>query len=263
MEEERMSTYVLIHGSWHGSWCWYKIIPRLQLAGHRVIAPDMPAHGRDWRSPGQITMQDYVDTITKVLDEQDEPVVLVAHSRAGLQATQAAEARPRKIHTLVYLAAILLPNGVGLLDWSDPDSVLWPNVDFNEHEGWDMIRPEIYRESIYHDCSDEDVALAYALLTPEPRGPSSPTNTPIQTTPENFGSVPRVYIELSQDRAISVPFQRRMYTATPCERVLSIAASHSAYFSQPDELTRQILIAGGDMTAERYSGQGSTAQPAA
>jgi hypothetical protein len=54
-----------------------------------------------------------------------------------------------------------------------------------------------------------------------------------------------------------------MYTATPCERVLSIAASHSAYFSQPDELTRQILIAGSDMTAERYSRQGSTAQPAA
>ena len=208
-------------------------------------------------------MQDYVDTITKVLDEQDEPVVLVAHSRAGLQATQAAEARPRKIHTLVFLAAILLPNGVSLLDWKDPDSILWPNVDFNEREGWDMIRPEIYRESIYHDCSDEDVALAYALLTPEPRGPSSPTNTPMQTTPANFGSVPRVYIELSQDRAISVPFQRRMYTATPCERVLSIAASHSAYFSQPDELTRQMLIAGGDMTAERYSGQGSTAQPAA
>ena len=85
----------------------------------------------------------------------------------------------------------------------------------------------------------------------------------MHTTPANFGSVPRVYIELSQDRAISVPFQRRMYTATPCERVLSIAASHSAYFSQPDELTRQMLIAGGDMTPERYSGQGSTAQPAA
>jgi pimeloyl-ACP methyl ester carboxylesterase len=196
-------------------------------------------------------MQDYVDTITKVLDEQDEPVVLVAHSRAGLQATQAAEARPRKIRTLVYLAAILLPNGVSLLDWSDPDSVLWPNVDFNEHEGWDMIRPEIYRESIYHDCSDEDVALAYTLLTPEPRGPSSPTNTPIQTTPENFGSIPRVYIELSQDRAISLPFQQRMYTATPCELLLSISSSHSAYFSQPDELARNILIAGGDLGDQR------------
>ena len=119
-------------------------------------------------------MQDYVDTITKVLDEQDEPVVLVAHSRAELQATQAAEARPRKIHTLVYLAAILLPNGISLLDWKDPNSILWPNVDFNEGEGWDMIRPEIYRESIYHDCSDEDVALSYTLLTPGAQGAEQP-----------------------------------------------------------------------------------------
>jgi pimeloyl-ACP methyl ester carboxylesterase len=246
-----MSTYVLIHGSWHAAWCWYKIIPRLQSAGHKVIAPDMPAHGRDLRSPGPITMQDYVDTITKVLDEQDESVVLVAHSRAGLQATHTAEARPRKIHTLVYLAGILLPNGIRLTDWNDPDSVLWPNVDFNEQEGWDMIRPEIYRESIYHDCSDEDIALSYTLLTPEPRGPNSPTNTVIHTTLENFGSVPRVYIELSQDRAISQPFQQRMYTATRCDFLLSISASHSAYFSQPDELARNILIAGGDLGDQR------------
>jgi pimeloyl-ACP methyl ester carboxylesterase len=104
-----MSTYVLIHGSWHAAWCWYKIIPRLQSASHKVIAPDMPAHGRDWRSPGPITMQDYVDTITKVLDEQDEPVVLVAHSRAGLQATLAAEARPRKSTHLSILPASFSP----------------------------------------------------------------------------------------------------------------------------------------------------------
>lgn len=242
-----MSTYVLIHGSWHGAWCWYKIIPRLQAAGHKVIAPDMPGHGRDWQSPRSITMQDYVDRITKILDQEDEPVVLVAHSRGGLPITQAAEERPKKIRTLVYLAAILLPSGARLLDWNDPDSVLLPNMDFNEQEGWDMIRREIYRESIYHDCSDEDIALAYTLLTPEPRGPNSPTNTAVQTTAENFGGIPRVYIELTQDRAVSLPFQRRMYTATPCESVLSIDASHSAYFSQPDELARKILIAGGDL----------------
>jgi pimeloyl-ACP methyl ester carboxylesterase len=52
-----MSTYVLIHGSWHGAWCWHKIIPRLEAAGHKVIAPDMPRHGRDLRAPGPITMR--------------------------------------------------------------------------------------------------------------------------------------------------------------------------------------------------------------
>src|SRR5262249_11659973 len=88
----QMSTYLLVHGAWHGAWCWYKIIPRLQAAGHKVIALDMPGHGRDWRPPGEITMQDYVDTITRALDAEAEPAVLVAHSRGGLVATHAAEA---------------------------------------------------------------------------------------------------------------------------------------------------------------------------
>jgi hypothetical protein len=98
---------------------------------------------------------------------------------------------------------------------------------------------------LYADCSDDDVALANALLTPEPRGPRSPTNSPIRTTAENFGRIPRFYIELTKDQAISWPAQKRMYTATPCQ-VLTIDSSHSAYFSQPDQLTKHILTAGGD-----------------
>ena len=42
-----MSTFVLIHGSWHGAWCWYKVMPRLERAGHRVLAFDLPSLGRD------------------------------------------------------------------------------------------------------------------------------------------------------------------------------------------------------------------------
>jgi pimeloyl-ACP methyl ester carboxylesterase len=250
-----MSTYVLVHGSWHGAWCWYKITPRLEATGHRVIVPDMPGHGRDWSPPGRITMGDYVRTITKILDSESEPVVLVVHSRGGVPVTQAAEERPEKIRTLVYLASYLPPigNTPALAEsrdtWArDPDSWLWArsSVEVNHEAGWDMLKREHFREALYADCSEEDVALAYALLTPEPRGPDSPTNTPIRTTHENFGRVPRVYIELTQDRAVSGAAQKRMYTATPCKRVLSIAASHSAYFSQPDQLTRMILIAGGD-----------------
>jgi pimeloyl-ACP methyl ester carboxylesterase len=250
-----MSTYVLIHGSWHGAWCWYKITPRLEAAGHKVVVPDMPSHGRDWTPPGQVTMQDYVDTITSILDAEQEPVVLVVHSRGGISVTQAAEERPEKIRTLVYLAAYLPPSGDAPPlggsrqgGWAhDPESLTVPNVEVNREAGWDMLRREVFRECLYADCSDEDVALAYALLMPEPRGPHSPTETPIRTTRENFGRVPRVCIELTLDKAVSCPAQKRMYTATPCERVLSIEASHSAYFSQPDELTRKILTAGGDL----------------
>jgi hypothetical protein len=68
----------------------------------------------------------------------------------------------------------------------------------------------------------------------------------MRTSPENFGRIPRVYIELTEDHAVSPAWQKRMYTEMPCERVLSSAASHSAYFSHPDALSRNILIAGDD-----------------
>ena len=79
-----MSTYVLIHGSRHAAWCWYKITARLKAAGHRVIVPDLPAHGRDWTPPGQITMQDFVATITDILDAEDEHRVQQAHGSRDL-----------------------------------------------------------------------------------------------------------------------------------------------------------------------------------
>ena len=119
-----------------------------------------------------------------------------------------------------------------------------PNLDVNQEEGWDMLREDAFRAALYADCSDDDVRLAHALLTPEP---ARPTSTPIRTTDERFGRIPRVYIELLQDRAVSPALQRKMYTAMPCKEVLSIDASHSAYFSQPDELTTKILRAGGDL----------------
>jgi pimeloyl-ACP methyl ester carboxylesterase len=105
-----MSTYILIHGSWYGAWCWFKITPRLEAAGHKVITPDMLGDERDRTPPGQVTMRDCVDTIIKILDAKREPVVLVAEGRGGLSVTQAAEERPNKIRALVYLAAYLLPS---------------------------------------------------------------------------------------------------------------------------------------------------------
>ena len=65
-----MSTYVMVHGSWHGAWCWYKVIPLLEQAGHTAIALDLPGHGRDWTAAGDISMQSYVDSVCKILDAQ-------------------------------------------------------------------------------------------------------------------------------------------------------------------------------------------------
>ena len=85
-----MSTYVLVHGAWHGAWCWHKIVARLEARGHTVVAPDMPGHGMDRTPIEQVTLEDIAARLTSIIDAQDEPVVLVGHSYGGTMISQAA-----------------------------------------------------------------------------------------------------------------------------------------------------------------------------
>lgn len=240
--DNEMNTYVLIHGSWHGAWCWHKVVPLLEQAGHKAIAIDLPGHGRDWTAPGEVTMQSYVDSVVKVLDEQSEPVILVGHSRGGIVISQVAEARPEKIKTLVYLAAFLIPNGEPMIATalSDTDSLIVANLNLNEAEGWHMLKEEAFLEALYGDCSAEDLALARALLTPEP---NAPVGTPLQLSEANFGRIPRVYIETLQDKGVTPGLQKQMYTTTPCQQVLSLNTSHSPFLSAPQSLVEHLLMA--------------------
>jgi pimeloyl-ACP methyl ester carboxylesterase len=235
-----MATFVLIHGSWHGAWCWYKVAAGLEAAGHRVIVPDLPAHGRAWRwARGRVTLRTMTRTVCDVLDGLDEPAVVVAHSRGGIVASQAAERRPDRVRALVYLAAYLLRDGERVVDWfrADGDSLIPPHLTLRRTRLTDMLDERAFRAALYADCSDADVALARALLTPEP---SLPALTRLKLSDARFGSVPRYYIELLQDRAVSLSLQRRMHAALPCARVVSIDASHSAYFSRPSELVAHL-----------------------
>src|SRR5262249_48601509 len=103
--------FVLVHGAWHGAWCWYKIVAGLDSAGHRLTAPDLPSGGIDATPPATVTLQSQADRLVAVLDTLPDPVILVGHSAGGPVISLAAEARPQKIAKLVYLTAFLLPDG--------------------------------------------------------------------------------------------------------------------------------------------------------
>jgi pimeloyl-ACP methyl ester carboxylesterase len=200
----------------------------------------MPGHGRDKRAIQGLSLADYATVVTRELDAHGEPCVLVAHSRGGVVASVAAEARPEKVAAIVYVAAYLVPPNERVLDWAitDKETLVRANLDVHQDEGWDMLRAEAFREALYHDCSDEDVALCHSLLAPEPLGP---TLTPAPISEGRWGKIRRSYIMLTEDRAVGPALQRRMLARTPCARTIEIAASHSAYFSKPDELTDAIL----------------------
>src|ERR1700690_3840583 len=96
-EESAMATFVLLHGSFHAAWNWHQVIPLLGARGHASVALDLPGHGRDRRSPGDVTLDACVDAVLEVVDATDGEVVLVAHSRNGIVISQAAEARPNRV----------------------------------------------------------------------------------------------------------------------------------------------------------------------
>ena len=235
-----MSVYVLIHGAFHGGWAWEKITPLLEKEGHTVIAPDLPGHGKDNTPVSDITLQAYTDTVCNILDSQSEPVILVGHSLGGISISQAAEARPEKVRTLVYLAALLQQNGESSSDVmsGDTESIASQHMIMSEDNSTVFIPIEGYKQVSYNTCSDEDVAWAAPLIQPEPTAPMS---TPVKVTEGRFGRVPRVYIETLQDKGVTPALQKKMYTALPCQRVITMDTDHSPFLSAPQDLADHLL----------------------
>jgi pimeloyl-ACP methyl ester carboxylesterase len=95
-----MKTFILIHGSWHGSWNWHRVIPILEKQGHRAIAIDLPGMGRDKTPIAEVKMKSTVQKICTLIDGIEGKVILVGHSKNGIMISQAAEHRPDKIEKI-------------------------------------------------------------------------------------------------------------------------------------------------------------------
>jgi pimeloyl-ACP methyl ester carboxylesterase len=231
-----MATFVLVHGAFHGGWCWYKVIAGLEAKGHTVVAPDLPGHGRTLASAEPATYEGYVDHIVGVVNGCKERVVLVGHSMGGMVISGVAEAVPDKIAKLVYVCAYLPINGdsmvsMGMLS-GEPSRLMAFTVPAADGKtvtlAGDGLRPVVYG-----DCSDEDVALAKLCLAPQSIAPSMA----VVTLTERFGRVPRAYIECSEDQTVSLKQQRAMTARAPCAETHTLKSSHSPFFSMPDQLT--------------------------
>ncbi|WP_460570019.1 alpha/beta fold hydrolase [Flaviaesturariibacter terrae] len=237
-----MRTFILIHGSWHSAWNWHRVVPLLEKAGHRGIAIDLPGMGRDKTPIDTVTMSDTVAKLCFLIDSLPGKVTLVGHSKNGIMISQAAEYRPHKIEKLVYLAAYLVPDGKTQREYSLLDTGGWlkPYVRQHPEIKAHSLLPDIYKEGLYHDCDDDITELAKVLLSPEPVESGI---TPLQLSEENYGRVPRVYIECTEDRAVTPFLQKMMYTEMPCEKVYRLPTGHSPFFSRPKELAELLLLA--------------------
>jgi pimeloyl-ACP methyl ester carboxylesterase len=231
--------FVLVHGAWHGAWCWKKVVPELTRRGHTVAAPDLPGLGDDRTPAGGVTLEDYAKRIAMVLDAQPERSVLVGHSMGGIAISAAAELRPEKILRLVYLCAFLPRDGESLLmlEERNTDPRVPPHITPDKDHFTATIDPDAVGQLFYHDCSPGDAAFAKSRLRPQS---FLPLKAPVTLTSVNFGRVPRTYIECTEDRAIVIDFQRLMQQLSPCDDVVTLATSHSPFLSAPVLLAERL-----------------------
>ncbi len=230
-----MSTYILVHGAWHGGWCWHKVVAALEANGHRVLAPDMPGHGIDRTPPGETTLESLAGRIRDLLDRAAEPVILVGHSYGGTIITQAAEWCPGKVKRLVYLTAFVPLNGQSTreLGGGDADTRLNAEMEVQPEAGTVTVRPDALKTVFYGHCSDADVALAKALVVPEAL---AGVGTPVTTSAENWGRLAKDYIACTEDQAIGIARQQSMAEAGGCRIVASLETDHSPFFSRVPDL---------------------------
>ncbi len=237
--------FVLVHGSWHGPWCWDRLAPLLRGEGHRVTAVDL----QGGRPAGEQSLAAYVKRVTDALDAQDAPAVLVGHSSGGIHASQAAEERPEKVRTLVFLSGFVLANGESGRDafkpGSDPGTRLPPLFRPEFRPGTkiplqirlDTSNPDAVRLALYNECTEADARAAIARLVPEP---AAPGGQPVRLTQERFGRVDKAYVHCSRDNAISLAKQREFAAKWPMRRTLTLEADHSPFLSVPARLAQAL-----------------------
>jgi pimeloyl-ACP methyl ester carboxylesterase len=152
-----MATFVLVHGAWHGSWCWARIRRALLDRGHDVFTPTLTGVGeRSHLLSRDIDLQVHIDDIANlILWEALDEVILCGHSYGGAVISGAADAVPDRIAALVYLDAFLLEEGEALHDLlPDEHRALQLSLADQHGEGWRV--PPIPAEVFNVNARDRD-----------------------------------------------------------------------------------------------------------
>ena len=109
MEEKgQNSHFVMVHGSCHGAWCWYKVKPRLESLGHKVTVLDLSASGLNRKTLDQVgSFREYSEPLLQFMASIDEKVVLVGHNFGGMSIALAADNYPEKISVAIFVTAYM------------------------------------------------------------------------------------------------------------------------------------------------------------
>jgi pimeloyl-ACP methyl ester carboxylesterase len=223
------TTFVLVHGAWHGGWCWTRVSPLLRAAGHTVFTPTLTGLGeRSHLLTRDVGLDTHITDIVQVLEFEDlENVVLVGHSYGGMVITGVADKASDRISQLVYLDAMLPENGKAITDYNPRQ--LAPITEDSWHDP--AGEPQEYGVT-----DERDVAWVKKRLTDMPR---KCITQPLTLADDKSRRIKGAYILCSTRPFASEAAQRAKQRGYRYRELES--AGHDAMMTQPRELTK-ILI---------------------
>jgi pimeloyl-ACP methyl ester carboxylesterase len=237
------NTYVLVHGAWQAPYVWTTVKEQLEKAGQKVVVVELPAHGDDYTSPANVSIDVYRDKVISAILSTKQKVILVGHSMGGVVITAVAEQIPDHIKKLVYIGAFLPANGQSLLDLADQDaqSLLGPSlIPSKDQLTLDVVHANI--TNIF--CQDGTDAIKKLVLDNYRVEPAIPFTNKVTVTDANFGKVDKYYIHTLMDHAVGIDLQNRMADAAHITKIFSVNTGHSPFLTQPLEVTKILLTIG-------------------
>ena len=219
--------FLLIHGAYHGAWCWDLLREQLVLRGHSVVAPELPIS-----SPLAGTGA-YAETALWSISDLEEPVV-VAHSMGGLVAPLVAT--ERQVRTIIFLAAFLPKLGSSPQQQRGAEPID-PEFQLSAPEFVDLgddvwrIGEETAIEMFFHDATDALARWAVSRLRPQCYRWMTEV-TPLEVWPD----VPVASIACSDDRAINPDWVRSAARERLGVEAIEVPGGHSPFLTRPDEL---------------------------
>lgn len=226
---------VLVHGGYHGAWCWDPVLPLLRTP---AVAVDLPGRGRRPAQGRAVTLEQCVDAVLADSGTSGfDRFLLVGHSLGGLTITETANRAPGRVAHLVYLAALTPAPGRSLVDVYFPEG---GGPEITDPAGVQpLLDKAMARQMFCGDLDDAAFAAAHARCVPEANGL-------FQASVSGYGPTPATYVRCLRDAAVPPEMADRMIANLQPAEVRDLDSDHDAMLSHPADVARLL-----DETADR------------
>jgi len=222
-------SFVLVHGAFHGGWCWSRVADILRSRGHLVTTPTLTGLGeRSHLLSDAITPSVFIDDIVNHLKWEDlTEVILVGHSLGGITITGVADAVPDRLKKLVYFDAVIIEHGEAMFDIYPQERVDALLAIARETSGGISAPPS--PPEFYGIFDPDDAAFVKDRLTPQP---IATFTTPLMLNNPVGNGLPTHYIKCIDPvlTAVTVFHDRAVDAGWP---IVEIAACHDAMVTAP------------------------------